>query len=410
MVRSFYFLSDVKYFMDVLKENKETNILEVKHFTTKENSDNYRIIKYNKEILTHDTVSYFGLCRSIIVNSKNKIVGFSPPKSLSTHVFMEKYPKCNISALKAEEFVEGTMINVFFNDVVDNWEISTRNNVGGNTTFYKTPNAKTFRQMFFEACKECRLNVNDLDKQLCYSFVLQHPENRIVVPFVKPRLYLVALYKILHKPDQIIVETYEPKTATSFFQMLNANIQFPKIYEQNNYATLISTFGSMNTPYDVVGVVIHNRESGERTKIRNPVYEQVRHLRGNQPKLQYQYLVLRKEGNVKTFLEYYPECKTMFSGFREQVHLFTNTLYANYISCYIKKENTLMTFPKQYRTHMFNLHKMYLDELREKKACITHKLVQEYVNQLTPSLLMYCLNFHLREKRVDEIKNEFSPM
>jgi hypothetical protein len=162
----------------------------------------------------------------------------------------------------------------------------------------------------------------------------------------------------------------------------------------------------MNTSYDIVGVMIHNTETGERTKIRNPVYEQVRNLRGNQPKLQYQYLCLRKEGKVKDFLKFYPENKSEFSTFRDQVHLFTNTLYSNYVSCYIKKEKPLMEFAQQYRTHMFNIHQIYMKDLREKKLYINNTVVQKYVNELHPSLLMYSLNFHMRNRMIDTIVAE----
>jgi hypothetical protein len=159
----------------------------------------------------------------------------------------------------------------------------------------------------------------------------------------------------------------------------------------------------MNTSYDIVGVIIYNKETGERSKIRNPVYEQVRNLRGNQPKLQYQYLCLRKEGKVKDFLKFYPENKAEFSTFRDQVHLFTNTLYSNYVSCYIKKEKPLLDFSEQYRTHMFNIHKIYIDELRVKKLFVNSTVVQKYVNELHPSLLMYCLNFQMRKRNIDTI-------
>ena len=61
----------------------------------------------------------------------------------------------------------------------------------------------------------------------------------------------------------------------------------------------------MNTSYHIQGVVIKT-DDGARYKFRNPNYEHVRHLRGNQPKLQYQYLVLRQSGKVKEYLQYYP--------------------------------------------------------------------------------------------------------
>ena len=152
-----------------------------------------------------------------------------------------------------------------------------------------------------------------------------------------------------------------------------------------------------------MGVVLYNEKTGERAKIRNPNYEQVRSLRGNQPKLQYQYLSLRKEGKVKDYLNFYTENKVEFSNFRDQVHLFTETLYLNYRSCYVKKEKPLNEFSHQYKTHMYQLHQMYMNELRESKSFISNKIVQKYVNEMHPSLLMYFLNFHMRKRNMDNL-------
>lgn len=298
------------------------------------------------------------------------------------------------------------MINVFFDPtigVTGSWEISTRNTVGATSSFFKSTNSKTFRHMFMEAANECKLDINKLETELCYSFVVQHPENRIVVPFSKPQLYLVGVYKINNIPNNITVDSFDVHEYQHFFSELGTSVKFPQIYNFNKYSELIEKYGSMNTSYDIVGVVIHNKNTGERTKIRNPVYEQVRNLRGNQPKLQYQYLSLRKEGKVKDFLKFYPENKKGFSVFRDQVHLFTNTLYSNYVSCYIKKEKPLIEFSQQYRTHMFNIHKLYMNELRVNKQSVTNTFVQKYVNELHPSLLMYCLNFQMRKRNVDTI-------
>jgi hypothetical protein len=159
----------------------------------------------------------------------------------------------------------------------------------------------------------------------------------------------------------------------------------------------------MNTSYNIVGVVLFNKLTGERSKIRNPVYEQVRNLRGNQPKLQYQYLALRNTGKVAEFLKFYPENKKEFSEFRDQIHLFTNTLFSNYISCYIKKEKPLLEFSEQFRTHMFNIHKIFINELRLSKLFVTNSVVIKYVNEMHPSLLMYSLNYQMRKRNIETI-------
>ena len=406
-----YNLSSIPEFNDLLKSDCVTNsnILKVNKIKCSTNFfSTYRVIKYDKSLLSEDLISSYGLCRSVIINDNDDMVSFTPPKSISADTFIKKYPNI-VENIVAEEFVEGTMINVFFNKnvgVLGCWEISTRNIVGAICNFYKSSNSnKTFRQMFIEAAMVCNLDINNLDKELSYSFVLQHPENKIVIPFSKPDLYLVAVYKIYNGLNNVNVKFYNVGEFKCFFNKLNINIKFPTIYKFNEYSELIEKYGSMNTSYDIVGVIIHNIQTGERTKIRNPIYEKVRNLRGNQPKLQYQYLCLRKEEKVEDYLKFFPENKSQFLEFSDQIHLFTETLYNNYVKCYIKKQNPLLLFKylKQYKSHMFNIHQIYMNELREKKQFVTRSIVQNYVNQLHPSLLMYHLNFQLRKNNIDLI-------
>jgi hypothetical protein len=383
----------------------ESKILKLQQIECRtSNKQKYSVIRYLKDFLCLDMIPTYGLCRSVILNSANAVVGFAPPKSIPSDTFIRMYPEKTVH-LVAQEFIEGTMINAFWDPSIGltgGWEISTRNTVGATSSFFKGSHGKTFRTMFLEAAKEVNLSLDRLNKEFCYSFVLQHPENRIVVPFKQPDLYLVALYSIKVLNGNTMLMSY-PMIDFQNFDWGPASIKFPQVYEWNTYTDLIEKYASMNTSYSTLGVVVYNNLTGERMKIRNPVYEQVRSLRGNQPKLQYQYLSLRKEGKVADFLKFFPENKKEFSTFRDQVHLFTSTLFANYASCYIKKEKPLKEFSDQYKTHMFNIHKIYMDELREKKMFITNTTVINYVNNLHPSLLMYCLNFQMRKRNVDTI-------
>ena len=375
----------------------------VNNYSTKSN-EQYSIIKYRKEMLSVDLNSTYGLLRSVIL-SGSKIVSFAPPKSIFGETFMLKYP-IKTDKIIAHEFIEGTMINLFYDHnygATGCWQISTRNTVGAEVSFYKW-SKKTFNQMFLEACMYNNLIIQTLNPNYCYSFVLQHPENRIVVPFKHPQLFLVAVYEINQKEDNISVTDININNVKNGGLWHLTGIRFPETYEFNSYSELIEQFASPNTPYNILGIVIKNTESGERTKFRNPIYEEVRQLRGNQPKLQYQYLCLRHSGKLPEFLKYYPESKAEMSKFREQVHMFTNTLHQNYISCYVKKEKPLKEYSNQYRTHMFKLHEVFINELRPQHLFVTNTVVINYVNKLHPSLLMYCLNYHMRKKMIDTIK------
>jgi hypothetical protein len=405
-----YRLSLLPEFNEIIKETNPEKMKTFRNINVFLNNETYKVVRYDKNCLALDLIPTIGLLRSVVLNKENRVVSFAPPKSLHSDTFIKKYSEKN-NKIQAEEFVEGTMINIFWDPMIGiggAWEIDTRNKVGANATFYNNKSGKTFRQMFSECCNKTGLNYEMLNRNFCYSFVMQHPENRIVIPFLTPELYLVQVCEIVNTENgtcNVVIQNMNDVRTDKIWN--STMIKFPEIYDSwQTYRDLIEKYAAMNTPYNVVGVILRNLETNERCKIRNPAYEEVRQLRGNQPKLQYQYLCLRKEGKVGDFLKFYPEHKKDFSSFRDQVHLFTNTLFQNYISCYIKKENPLLEFPGQYKSHMFIIHQKYINELKEKKLYVTNKVVIEYVNTMHPAKLMFCLNFNMRKRCVDFIKTE----
>jgi len=402
-----YNLSNIPNFNNIISRNNENSensennkYIKVISITTK-NNESYKLIKYDKTILNNDLIEVYGLLRSVILNKNNNIIGFSPVKSINSEIFINKYPILDDNII-AEEFVEGTMINVFYDDVIQGWKISTRNNIDAEVYFYKQENSKTktFKIMFDEALKENNLNLNNLNKKYSYSFVLQHPDNIIVVPFNKPQLYCVGVYEIKLVDNNIIVYSF-PFYLKDDTIWNNTTIKFPEIYNLKSYNELIDKYASINTPYHILGVVLKNITNGLRTKIRNPIYEEVRQLRGNQPKLQYQYLILRNQGKITDFLKFFPNNKKQFSVFREQIHFFTKNLHQNYIDCFVKHNNPLNSYSPQYKTHMFKLHEIYLNDLMKKKSYVSLNIVINYVNKLHPSLLMYSLNYNMRKRIIN---------
>jgi hypothetical protein len=388
-----YNLSNIPNFLDIINDNvaniSNRNI-------TYNNSDNYKIIKYNKNYLSFDLINVYGLLKSVVVSNENKrLLAFSPPKTMTASEFMSKYP-VKTENIVAEEFVEGTMINVFYDESRSKWEISTRNNIGANTRFY-TDSKLTFHEMFMEACNECGLNIDNLNQLFCYSFVLQHEENRIVTKFNTPSLYLIGAYSIEQNDNTIFVNEED---LTEIIKGISGGVRLPTRYDFENYTELISKFASKNTHYTTMGIIVRNVETGEFTKFRNPNYEEVRQLRGNQAKLQYQYLLLRKEGKVNEYLKFYPDAKPEFSLFREQIHTFTGNLHANYVGCFVKKEQKLEYYSDRYKYHMYSLHRRYIDELMPKKQFVTHTEVIKYVNNLHPSVLMHSLNYNIKKNRL----------
>ncbi len=288
------------------------------------------------------------------------------------------------------------MISLFWNDYSDEWDIATKNSLGGKYAFYQD-NKKTFRTMFLEAMDNQQIEFEHFDKKLCYSFVLQHPDNRIVIPFKTAGIVLTGLYKI----DGTTV------TVLDKHQCKIPNILFPKTLEQytdykgSSWQDLEDYFNQMNLDYRITGTNIYNPSTGLRSKLRNPTYEYVRRLKGNSPKIQFQYYSLRQVGKVGEFLKYYKEYRTTFTQLRNDLHQWTEQVWKNYVRCYVQKEKPLKEFPKKFRVHMFNLHQIYLNDLRELGHYISRQIVIKYVNSLAPAKLMYSMNYDLRQCEVD---------
>jgi len=400
-----YNLNNIPGFNDLLINGKDSNYLLKKESTSK-NNVKYSIIQYDKTMLAIDLVPTIGVLRSVIVNEQKRVVGFSPPKSLSYDAFVSLYP-VKTHEIAVEEFIEGTMINVFWDEscgISGCWEIATRKTVGGDISFYKNgSSSKTFREMFLEAVATSGLDLNLLNPSLCYSFVLQHPENRIVTPFDKPALYFIEGYEVVTVADgSTLIYVFKGEQTP----WLNTDVKTPKLFEDWETYDDIKRKYVDNTSYTNQGVVIRNRNTNERTKIRNPEYEYVRRLKGNQPRVQYHYLCLRQQeaGKIAEYLKIYPEHKKEFSFTRERLHQFTEQLFQNYIECYIKKLKPLKEYPDNFRTHMFHIHQKYLNELKGQNTYVTNTEVIKYVNKIHPTLQMYSINYSIKKRRIDLLR------
>lgn len=377
-------LSDENY-------NKENN-LKVKNI-----SSAFFNVKYVKKALNGNNYKTLGLCRSIIVNNLGNIVCFSPPKSLHYDYFNQDLKNSYI-----EEFVEGTMINMFYDVVANDWEITTRSTLGAKCKFNMDCD-KTFRYMFLSTMNDMGLEFDDFAKSYCYSFVLQHPDNKIVIPIKNPRLVLVDIFKCNDNKVEVI-ERDIFRNHTSMF-ITNNKIEIPSLvidYEKTKSLTEVLKELVYNKDYRCMGYYVHN--NGERTKIRNPNYEHVKHLKGNSPKIQYQYYNLRQLNKVKDFLKFFPEYKQDFAVLRSNLHKYTQNLYKNYNDCYIHKVKPLKTYPYEYKTHMFHLHNKYLNELKNDGKYVNFAVVKEYVNTLEPARLMHVINYPLKKDNYHEKK------
>jgi hypothetical protein len=361
--------------------------IKVKKYTF--NNNTYTILNYDKELHIDDET---GKYRSLIVSdTDNKLLSISPPKCIPIDIFMKKYP--TLENVYIDDIIEGTMINVWYDERISSWEISTKSAVGGNYSYFRNnvnddgSVGKTFRQMFFDALGNFDLfkilSSLPVYSEFSYSFVLQHQENHIVYKIDVPKLYLVGVYQFVIKENEygltdIITIPQEQFQYWGIFQ--NTSIVFSPRLLDVTYKSLLETFTSIQSENYPVGVMFTHMETGERSKIVNNVYLKSKNIRGNNPNLFYQYLCLNRIGKVDEFLVLFPWYNTIFDIFKTQQNEYVINLYKSYKSRYILRTGEIIN--KTYMPHIYRIHhEIYLTSIHSgKRTGITLEIVREYWN------------------------------
>ena len=126
-------LIQVKYTLDTLNYN--TDKLRTKIYKSTPSVE-YKILNYD---LICDNDQEYGMYRSVVLSHpENKILCFSPPKSVTLEHFQESHPDITNPDIFINEIIEGTMINLFYDSRIESWQIATKGAIGGNYSFYKT--------------------------------------------------------------------------------------------------------------------------------------------------------------------------------------------------------------------------------------------------------------------------------
>ena len=352
----------------------------------------YKLVNYTQEKMTLPMIGTAGVLKSVLFTNENKMISFSPPKSQPYEVFTDMFTE--IQKLQVEEFVDGTMVSLFWDDNINNWDIMTRRKIGANNFYYTyTMNDKqpTFRSMFYETANACNLNIQNLDKLYVYSFVMCHPSNRIITKVSTPQLYLIEVYSIENHNDQdelsysITVINRENVIDADTFK--NSTVMTPRQFSFETYSNMMKSLDTIDKDHSIPkGYVIRDTETGTRTRVICKTYTQIMtHMKCNFSDMRYMYLNLRSAKLTSQYLEYFPEHKDLFNYYHNWLCDYTHFLFAMYIECYMQKTKPLNTYPDNVRTHMFSIHKIYNE--RNKSRSIDIKDVMTYVNNMDVPLL-----------------------
>jgi hypothetical protein len=315
--------------------------------------------KHDQEF-TQRTPAWVRNCKGIILErATNKIVCYTFDK------FVDDFSMLSPN-FYVEDAIDGTQIRVFY--YADEWHISTTRCIDADKAYWFS--GKSFKTLFMEAVNACGLSFDRLNKKCSYSFVLCHPENRIVVKYDKP-----MLYHVLTRDMESLLEIDH-----------DIGVQRPNRYQlsQMDVAKQISA-GQMPLQYEGL-VVVDDR--GNRLKLQYEEYKMFREIRGNANNLFFNYLNMRKNGLVDMFLAYYSEYTDRIQTYQCDLSKLFNYIYQVYVMRFIKHELDYDSTPEQLRHIIYLIHGEYLKTHHK----VSFYRVAEMVNRQDPKLICHMFN------------------
>lgn len=362
-----YLLTNEPYNL-IIKEDKDNESLYMVTYDKKKSNMKNDIVKE---------------CRGLILEKNtNKIICYTFNKSLDIDPCNLECPsELDWKNTIIEKSVDGTQIRLYYYN--DKWNYSTTRCIDANKARWY--NKRSFYEMFKDV--DNLINYDKLDKNSCYSFVLKHPDNRIVVNYLKP-----SIVHVLTRNLTTYEEEYE-----------DIGIERAEIYKEfKNYSDVINKskenidFSSIKLN-DLIeeGYILHDKKNNIRIKIKNNSYKNIKEIRGNTNNLFYRYLELRSECRDKDcidkdyidkYITIYPEHKKNFIKYEESIKNLTNVIYKYYIDKFIKKKEFVM--PKCLNKIIYEIHGKRLTTFKK----IKYDDVFNEINKLHPSQLCYIHN------------------
>ena len=345
----------------------ENYISDFKKLGFKVNSyKNLRIVSYpydkKPEYNSQDDIYKLYLKGAVIDINTNRVICLPPIKALDISTESE-----NQDGAIYQSLIDGTMINLFYHG--DKWIISTRSEIGG---YNKWTNKKSFRQMFDECCE---LDCDSLDKDMSYSFVMKHIENRNVSPVNNNELILVEVYNF--SEDNV------KKLEREEYPELNCIIH--DIYTDRE--ELMTLFQGPVIPYYIKGYTV--KYGNLRYKWINPYFEEVRNLKINMNNHLLNYIELRRNGNLKKYLRYYPEHNHLFNNYKEKLHDLSNDLFTTYKNVFVHKSIDKKEIPYHLNPLVYDIHGRYL----KTKIPTNWESVKDYIHTVPSKKLVFAMNY-----------------
>jgi hypothetical protein len=239
--------------------------------------------------------------------------------------------------------------------------------------------------MFLECLKVKDIEeISFLNSNLCYQFVMQHPENIMLNPVYEPQLYLVAIFE---KYGENEVRYISPFYFTSWKCFVDTPIVFPHRIHEYFYQDIKRSYCSLYSNVISKGIMITHIRTGDATCFKNEIYEHDKKNKKLDRQMFYQYICIRQTNKEQIFLHHFPNYRKLFTKYFCVYRQYVDSLHEVYTFTYVGK----MVLPviDKFKYHAHRIHnEIYLPSLKTNKPIkITKNVIHDYLNNMHPMQL-----------------------
>ena len=213
------------------------------------------------------------------------------------------------------------------------------------------------------------IDFTKLNKNNTYTFIMRHIENRIIEKVDKNELYHI------HTRDNISLKELEE----------DINIKKPSKYIFESFEDLQNELDVMT--YNSMGYVISYKNKKYLYRCKD--YENVKDLKGNNFNVDYNYLELKDNNKLDTFINYFPEYKILFKYTENKLSNLYEIIHTFYLNKFIHKTLDFKDININYRTIIYKLHGLFILS----KEPTTIKIVEQYINTLKVGHIINLLKY-----------------
>lgn len=311
----------------------------------------------------------------IVCMSQNKFININKDTSQVTQI---ENIKSVHSRFRMEYCEDGTVIRLY--NYNNTWYTATTRCIDARKSYWSSD--KTFNDMFWEIFDTSNYNLENLEKNNTYMFILIHKENRIVVNHKYNNLIYIGRINNDTKEEDFTNYFYNEDPRRCVRRTKNIDITSVINYPLDDYylpdkrGIILKFLNTSNNSWNLYQYDFNH-------------YTQIKEVRGNVPLIRMRYLELLGDLDKLEMLETnYPEHKMSFTMVKHCMNKLYTEVHNLYYQSHIKHSVTVEETHKLYRT-LKQLHGQY----KKQGTIITIEEVTKKINSLDKNIIKTLLGW-----------------